>query len=243
MTRAQRLRAHPGAHLVLMLALTFSTGIIDAVGFLGFDRVFTGNMTGNVVILGMGIVGADGLPIAGPALALIGFIVGAAIAGRAMRGKASGMWEVSTTAMVTGVGMIVLGTAVRLLVAESPSHAETIMITTVLGTAMGMQAAVARVIAVKDVTTVVVTSSITGLAADSWFGAHRPGNAGRRIGAVAALLVGAAAGAATLTVNLNLGLFTAAATILAVAAFGAISPIAADLAIDDSKAVHHSLRE
>ena len=37
--------------LPLMLALTFSTGIVDAVGYLGLDRVFTGNMTGNVVIL------------------------------------------------------------------------------------------------------------------------------------------------------------------------------------------------
>lgn len=38
-------------HLALMLALTFATGIIDAVGYLGLDRVFTGNMTGNVVVL------------------------------------------------------------------------------------------------------------------------------------------------------------------------------------------------
>jgi uncharacterized membrane protein YoaK (UPF0700 family) len=39
-------------HLVLMMVLTFTTGIIDAVGYLGLDRVFTANMTGNVVILG-----------------------------------------------------------------------------------------------------------------------------------------------------------------------------------------------
>ena len=55
---------HPpteSVHLVLMLALTFATGIIDAVGYLGLDRVFTGNMTGNVVILGMALLGADGV--------------------------------------------------------------------------------------------------------------------------------------------------------------------------------------
>jgi hypothetical protein len=38
-----------------MLALTFTTGIVDAVGYLGLDRVFTANMTGNVVILGMAL--------------------------------------------------------------------------------------------------------------------------------------------------------------------------------------------
>ena len=50
----------------LMVALTFVTGLLDAVGYLGLDRVFTGNMTGNVVILGMGLAGEDSLPVAGP---------------------------------------------------------------------------------------------------------------------------------------------------------------------------------
>lgn len=58
-------------HVGLMQTLTFATGITDAVGFLGLDRVFTGNMTGNVVILGMGLAGADELPVLGPALAVL----------------------------------------------------------------------------------------------------------------------------------------------------------------------------
>lgn len=45
-----------------MLVLTFSTGMVDAIGYLGFDKVFTGNMTGNVVILGMGLAGAEDTP-------------------------------------------------------------------------------------------------------------------------------------------------------------------------------------
>ena len=75
-----KLRQAPTAsvHLALMLALTFATGIIDAVGYLGLDRVFTGNMTGNVVILGMALLGADGLPVLGPLVALAGFVAGAA---------------------------------------------------------------------------------------------------------------------------------------------------------------------
>lgn len=63
--------------LVAMLILTFVTGVVDAVGFLGLDRVFTGNMTGNIVILGMGVAGADELPVFGPAVALVGFTAGA----------------------------------------------------------------------------------------------------------------------------------------------------------------------
>src|SRR5699024_5739131 len=49
--------------LTMLLLLTFSTGMVDAIGYLGFDKVFTGNMTGNVVILGMGLAGADGVPV------------------------------------------------------------------------------------------------------------------------------------------------------------------------------------
>ena len=64
---------------------TFTTGIKDAVGYLGLDKVFTGNMTGNVVVLGMGLVRGTDLPVLGPALALLGFMAGAAAGGRALR--------------------------------------------------------------------------------------------------------------------------------------------------------------
>ena len=37
---------HPLARA--LLALTFSTGVIDAVSYLGLGRVFTANMTGNI---------------------------------------------------------------------------------------------------------------------------------------------------------------------------------------------------
>ena len=77
--RPGRLRRTPAAsvHLGSMLALTFATGIIDAVGYLGLDRVFTGNMTGNVVVLGMALAGGNGLPVVGPLVALAGFVAGA----------------------------------------------------------------------------------------------------------------------------------------------------------------------
>lgn len=222
MTFLSRMRSHRHAHLTLMLALTFSTGVIDAVGFLGLDKVFVGNMTGNVVILGMGMVGADDLPVAGPALALVGFMAGAAGAGRALRRKANGAWGVSTTIVLATVGMIVLVVAVAAAAVTPMPNDAMIAVTTLLGAAMGMQAAAARALAVKDVTTVVVTSSITGLAADSWFGANNPGNGSRRVAAVVLLLLGAGLGALSLTVNLSLGLFISAAVILVVAASGAV---------------------
>src|SRR5437868_15296221 len=61
---AARSLHHPLARA--LLALTFTTGLVDAVSYLGLGRVFTANMTGNVVLLGFGVAGAGGLPVVAP---------------------------------------------------------------------------------------------------------------------------------------------------------------------------------
>lgn len=204
-----------------MLALTFSTGIVDAVGYLGLDRVFTGNMTGNVVILGMAIVGADDLPVLGPVLALVGFMAGAALGGRALK-HAPGGWSRRTTALLALVGLVIGALAVLVLFEEEPERPVALAVTTLLGAAMGLQAAVARFIAVKDVTTVVVTSTITGLAADSVLGSGKGGGSARRVAAVLLILAGAAVGAVLLRWHPGAGLVAAAAITLVVAALGTL---------------------
>lgn len=196
-------------HLVLMLVLTFSTGIIDAVGYLGLDRVFTGNMTGNVVILGMALMGADGLPVLGPSVALVGFVLGAAIAGRVLKKEDAG-WSQRTTVLIGVVGFFLVLTALALFAdLHQVSAGAALSVTGFIAGAMGLQAATARHLAVKDVTTVVVTSTLTGLAADSPLGGGSGKYWERRLLAVALILVGAAAGAAFLQVHIGVGvLFT-----------------------------------
>jgi uncharacterized membrane protein YoaK (UPF0700 family) len=61
---------------------------------------------------------------------------------------------------------------------------------------MGLQNAGARKLAVPDMTTTVLTLTITGIAADSAIAGGRGSVAGRRLIAVAAMLVGALVGAA-----------------------------------------------
>ncbi|MGN6326515.1 YoaK family protein [Pseudolysinimonas sp.] len=202
---ASRLRDHPaGLHLGLMLALTFSTGVADAVGYLGLDRVFTGNMTGNVVILAMALTGADGLPIWGPLLALALFLVGAAISGRTLRGLPAG-WSLRTTVLLGVVSLLLLAAAILAFAsADSRPQALAYVVTGLLALAMGMQAGAARHIGVADITTVVVTSTLVGLAFDSRFGrgtATHPW--ARRAGAI--LLIGAGAAAGALLLRLGLG--------------------------------------
>lgn len=212
----------PRMHLWLMLALTFTTGINDAIGYLGLDKVFTGNMTGNVVILGMALAGAEDLPVLGPALALAGFMAGAAIAGRALR-RAGRPWTPGVTWVLAVVAALMFGLAGVLAVAgDEPGQPVMVTVTTLAALGMGLQAAAARHIAVKDVTTVVVTSTITGLAADSVFGAGRGGNATRRTLAIVLILAGAAAGTLLLQLHAALGLALAGLVIAAVTLIGAL---------------------
>lgn len=216
-------------HLFLMLALTFSTGVVDAVGFLGLDRVFTGNMTGNVVILGMAIVGADDLPVLGPVLALVGFMAGAALGGRVLKDAEPG-WTRRTTVLFSLVAVVMLGIAAVLFVLDNFTEPIAVTITTLLGAVMGVQAATARFIAVKDVTTVVVTSTITGLAADSVLGSGRgTGDSSRRGAAVLLILAGAAAGAALLKWELAAGLVLSGVITVVVTVTGAVAASGAQL--------------
>jgi uncharacterized membrane protein YoaK (UPF0700 family) len=64
-----------------------------------------------------------------------------------------------------------------------------------LASAMGLQNATARCLAVPDMTTTVLTLTLTGLAADSALAGGRNPNPGRRLAATFTMFVGAAIGA------------------------------------------------
>lgn len=207
--------------LTMMLALTFTTGIIDAIGFLGLDRVFTANMTGNVVIMGMGLVGSTNLPVLGPALAFAGFVLGAGIAAAVQRRARTG-WSGFTTIVLTICALIPLAMGI---LAEIEGHVvphtpTALTITGLLGLAMGAQAATARRIGVKDVTTVVITSTITGMAADSRLAGGNGSGTGRRVWAIALMFLGALVGALLLLTSLGVALLVAGGLMLLVIAVG-----------------------
>lgn len=210
----------PALTLWTMMILTFVTGVVDAVGFLGLDRVFVGNMTGNIVILGMAVAGADDLPVVGPAIALGTFTFGAFLGGillrrrrKAWSGAVSGLL-IAGTVTLTGLGAASLvpgwaDTTVFELVASSSTAA-----------VMGVQAAVARSLAVTDVTTVVVTSTLTSFASESLVGGGVRGVWNRRLAAIAVIFAGALAGALLLNLGLAAPLLLAAALTGVVAVLG-----------------------
>lgn len=180
---------------VLLLTLTFSTGLVDAASYLGLGRVFSANMTGNVVLLGFGIAGGFHLPVVAPIVSLMAFLAGAGLGGvlagrmaqrhRAHVGAALG----AEVALLAAAGLVTALAAVR------PDGAPSDLVVGLLALAMGLRNATVRRIGVPDLTTTVLTLTLTGLAADlRQLRANRSAPA-RRLLAVAAMLTGAVAGA------------------------------------------------
>lgn len=205
--------------LAATIVLTFVTGVVDAVGYLGLDRVFTGNMTGNIVILGMGIAGADELPVLGPAIALAAFTFGAFAAGMFLRSKPSapGWHDRITILLLVGAAVLAGLTVTAVVVGETPSAPAQVAMAAATAAVMGQQALVARALAVKDMTTVVVTSTLASLAGETWVAGGRGTVFNRRAGAIVTIFLGAVAGALLLRIHLAVPFALAtAATVLVV---------------------------
>jgi uncharacterized membrane protein YoaK (UPF0700 family) len=200
---------HPLARALLLL--TFSAGLVDAVSYLALGHVFTANMTGNIVLLGFGIAGSGGLPVVAPLISLAAFLAGAGsggvLASRLARHHAQHM------ARALSIEALLLALA-AILAATAKVHANAVSgdaVIALLAFAMGVRNATIRRVSVPDLTTTVLTMTLTGLAADSQlFGGSGKGSI-RRTTAVVAMLLGALAGALLLKASLFLPLALAAA--------------------------------
>jgi uncharacterized membrane protein YoaK (UPF0700 family) len=183
------------ALLRLLLVLTLVSGLIDAVCYLGLGRVFTANMTGNVVVLGFAAAGAPGFSVTGSLISLGVFLAGAVAAGRAARRIASRR-RLLLAALIAEA--VLVGAAA--LVASQASTAAAgwarYAVIAILALGMGVRNAAVRHLAVPDMTTTVLTQTLTGLAADSGLAGGTNPRAGRRSAAVLAMLAGAITGAA-----------------------------------------------
>jgi uncharacterized membrane protein YoaK (UPF0700 family) len=179
----------------LMLLLTIVTGIVDAVAYLELGHVFVANMTGNVVFLGFATADATGLSVARSLVALACFLAGSAGASRlTARVGDDRLHELraATTVQVVLWGAAILVAALAGDTLGTGSH---YLLIVLLAPAMGVQNATARRLAVPELTTTVLTLTLTGIAADSWLGGGAGARTRRRVLSVAAMLLGAIVGA------------------------------------------------
>jgi uncharacterized membrane protein YoaK (UPF0700 family) len=184
----------------ILLVLTSVTGIVDAVSYLALGHVFTANMTGNVVLLGFALAGVKGLSAARSFAALACFFSGAIFGGRVPVAQAARSLLVET-------GLLLLASLAALLPDQNLSVYSVIAIT---AGAMGYRNAVVRKVGLPDLTTTVLTLTITGLAADSGLAGGENPRWRRRVAAILALVIGAFAGAQAVSRSTALALLVSA---------------------------------
>jgi uncharacterized membrane protein YoaK (UPF0700 family) len=196
----------------LFLALTFVTGIVDATSFLRLGRVFVAIMTGNIVFLGFGIAGAGDISAWKSLTALSAFFVGAFVGGRVASATADDRHRHVRAAV--GVQAVFVTAALALAAAgeANPDGGIRYPLVALLAVAMGIQTSVARTLALPDLTTTVLTHTLTGIASDSRLAGGADARIIRRGLAVISMLLGAVAGgllALHVGVAASLGLATA----------------------------------
>jgi uncharacterized membrane protein YoaK (UPF0700 family) len=173
----------------MLVSLTLVTGLVDAVSYIKLGHVFVANMTGNVVFLGFAIAGAKGLSVGASLTALGAFLLGALAGGRV--GVRSGAHRGRLLRAAVTVELVLL---VALLGSDPVGTGTQYILIPLLGLSMGVQNSTARRLGVPDLTTTVLTLTLTGVAADSRAAGGSGGKIGRRGVAVGAMFVGALAG-------------------------------------------------
>ncbi|MGW4288179.1 YoaK family protein [Streptomyces sp. NPDC004673] len=207
---------------LVLLVLTVVSGLIDAVGYLGLGRVFTANMTGNVIVLGFAAVGAPGFSVPLTATSLGCFLLGAAAGGR-LTSRVRRATRLRWTRLTLTAEALLVGASAAVAFAwpEEPGTRYALIALTAL--AMGLRNATVRALGVPDLTTTVLTMTLTGLAAESRLGSGTGHRSPRRTAAVLAMFGGACLGA-WLVLHHGLGI----PLLLAALASAALAALASD---------------
>jgi uncharacterized membrane protein YoaK (UPF0700 family) len=197
-----------------LLGMTVVTGLVDAISFLSLGRVFTANMTGNIVLLAFATARVSGLSIARSLTALLAFLVGAILGGRVMaRANADSQIRFAVQAFLLEVAFLFAASFCSIgyrgdLLEHSFQPFALIALTAL---AMGTRNAAVRKLAIPDLTTTVLTLTITGIGADSSLAHGNNPRLGRRAASVGTMFLGAALGAVVIHYSISAALWLATA--------------------------------
>lgn len=207
----------------VLLGMTAVTGLVDAVSFLSLGSVFTANMTGNVVILAFATARAPGLSVARSLTALLSFMVGAIFGGRIMAsaGADSQIRFAAQAFLLENLFLLAASLSAIGYSSDLLEHSfRPFALIALTALAMGTRNATVRKLAIPDLTTTVLTMTVTGIAADSSLAKGNNPRLARRVGSVLAIFFGAAFGAVVLRYSISAAL--ALATAMSVACNAAL---------------------
>jgi len=180
----------------VLLALTLAAGSVDALSYLGLGRVFTANMTGNAVLLGLAIGQTQELQVAHTTAAIVGFVLGVLVGARVVGPiRERVVWSRHITlALGLECGVLFVFAVGWWLAGPSSGGAGLIGLILLSGLAMGIQSAVARRLAVPGVSTTYVTGTITALVAELTVATGAVGDRRRMTAVIGAMIAGAVIG-------------------------------------------------
>ena len=191
--------AAPGARLgTVLVLLAFGSGAADAFAFLLLGGIFTANMTGNLVLLGMFTRPGWLVTVAGAATALVVFAAAAFTAFRASPEPVTGTTYPPRASRRLALASVTLQVGLLVAWAATRGHVGTVGACGMIAlsaAALGTQTVLAkRISGASGVTTTFVTGTLTSLVEE--LAARRPGVRLVQLMVVLALLVGAVTGTA-----------------------------------------------
>jgi uncharacterized membrane protein YoaK (UPF0700 family) len=202
MTTTTATRERTTARDLLLVGLTFSSGAVDAICFLGLGKIFTAFQTGNLVFLGIDAADAGGPDLVRVACSLLGFAAGVFAGARLVRASnGSGRWSGRVTvalgvALAAEIAFFVLWA----VTSGRPGAASGDVLAAMAAVAMGLQSAAVMSLAVTGVFTTAATATVIFVMRDLADRADsQVAERARLAGVLVALCAGAAAGGLLLT--------------------------------------------
>lgn len=159
------MRSETGTHHKLLLTLSCAAGGVDAISYLQLGNVFTANMTGHAVLLGIAVVEGKTLTTLYALLAIIGFVGGAAWGGWfTAYSPRDGRWSRSVTLVLIYESMvlIILASVWTALTSQPAALVPSAIVASAF--AMGLQSAAMRSLNIPGVATTYITGTLTSLA-------------------------------------------------------------------------------
>lgn len=151
----------------LLIALAAVAGYADAISYVALGQVFTANMTGSTVLLGLNLAQGNGLFALRAGVSIASFLAGVSIGAALVRQHVSGtVWpRYVTRALAVEVGFLALFTVVGVTAGTSDTHGIVYLLIGLAACAMGLQSIAVRSLGVVDITTTYITGTWVGLLA------------------------------------------------------------------------------
>jgi uncharacterized membrane protein YoaK (UPF0700 family) len=148
----------------MLLALAWTVGSFDAISYLSLQHVFTANMTGNTILLGLALGQGQWLTAVRAAAAFVGFALGVEAGSLIVRRDKDHHWSPAVT-INFGLEALLLLSFVLLWEAEGGEGRGAVLygLIALAALAMGMQSAAMRHLKLPGITTTAITGTLTSL--------------------------------------------------------------------------------